>query len=213
MESGKTSLNYNEPVKLRVTSEDGHRVWEYTVVVTTDNQFSDVNTGDWFYGEVMTAANAGWVNGMEPGKFEPNGTMTRAQFATIVARILGCDTDATVESKFPDCNETDWFNAAVTFCVKRGIIAGDEKGYFNPDEPITREQMAKILCEAAGVEQVTDPENTYADDASIAGWAKGYVYGCQAAGIMHGDESANVFDAKDSATRAEGAAVLVRAFA
>ena len=74
---------------------------------------------------------------------------------------------------FPDCNETDWFNAAVTFCVKRGIIAGDDKGYFNPDEPITREQMAKILCEAAGVEQVTDPENTYADDASIAGWAKG----------------------------------------
>ena len=203
----------NEPVTINVKSEDGATLNTYTLTCVLETGFEDVNTGDWFYGEVMTAANAGWVNGMEPGKFEPNGTMTRAQFATIVARILGCDTDATVESMFPDCNETDWFNAAVTFCVKRGIIAGDDKGYFNPDEPITREQMAKILCEAAGVEQVTNPENTYADDASIAGWAKGYVYGCQAAGIMHGDESANVFDAKDSATRAEGAAVLVRAFA
>ncbi|HIY27199.1 MAG TPA: S-layer homology domain-containing protein [Candidatus Acutalibacter pullistercoris] len=203
----------NEPVTINVKSEDGATLNTYTLTCVLETGFEDVNTGDWFYGEVMTAANAGWVNGMEPGKFEPNGTMTRAQFATIVARILGCDTDATVESMFPDCNETDWFNAAVTFCVKRGIIAGDDKGYFNPNEPITREQMAKILCEAAGVEQVTDPENTYADDASIAGWAKGYVYGCQAAGIMHGDESANVFDAKDSATRAEGAAVLVRAFA
>ena len=203
----------NEPVTINVKSEDGATLNTYTLTCVLETGFEDVNTGDWFYGEVMTAANAGWVNGMEPGKFEPNGTMTRAQFATIVARILGCDTDATVESMFPDCNETDWFNAAVTFCVKRGIIAGDDKGYFNPKEPITREQMAKILCEAAGVEQVTDPENTYADDASIAGWAKGYVYGCQAAGIMHGDESANVFDAKDSATRAEGAAVLVRAFA
>ena len=209
----ETRYDVNRPVTIKVVSEDKKTVNTYTLNATVEEGFEDVNTGDWFYGEVMTAANAGWVNGMEPGKFEPNGTMTRAQFATIVARILGCDTDATVESMFPDCNETDWFNAAVTFCVKRGIIAGDDKGYFNPDEPITREQMAKILCEAAGVEQVTDPENTYADDASIAGWAKGYVYGCQAAGIMHGDESANVFDAKDSATRAEGAAVLVRAFA
>ena len=209
----ETRYDVNKPVTIKVVSEDKKTVNTYTLNATVEEGFEDVNTGDWFYGEVMTAANAGWVNGMEPGKFEPNGTMTRAQFATIVARILGCDTDATVESMFPDCNETDWFNAAVTFCVKRGIIAGDDKGYFNPNEPITREQMAKILCEAAGVEQVTDPENTYADDASIAGWAKGYVYGCQAAGIMHGDESANVFDAKDSATRAEGAAVLVRAFA
>ncbi len=201
----------NDEVKITVTSEDGNTVNTYTLTASVAEGFEDVNTGDWFYGEVMTAANAGWVNGMEPGKFEPLGKLTRAQFATIVARILGCDTDATVESMFPDCNETDWFNAAVTFCVKRGIIAGDDKGYFNPNEPITREQMAKILCEAAGVEQVTDPEKTYDDDAKIADWAKDYVYACQEAGVMEGDNGS--FRPKDNATRAEAATVLVRAFA
>ena len=40
--------------------------------------------------------------------------MTRADFMVIIARILDCDTEATVESLFPDCNETDYFNAAVT---------------------------------------------------------------------------------------------------
>ena len=73
--------------------------------------------------------------------------------------------------------------------------------------------MAKIICNAAGVEQVTDPTSPYADDDTIAEWAKGYVYGCQAAGIMMGDENANTFDARSNATRAEAAAVLVRAFA
>ena len=53
----------------------------------------------------------------------------------------------------------------------------------------------------------------YADDDTIAEWAKGYVYGCQAAEIMMGNEEANTFDARSNATRAEAAAVLVRAFA
>ena len=206
----ETRYDVNKPVTIKVVSEDKKTVNTYTLNATVEEGFEDVNTGDWFYGEVMTAANAGWVNGMEPGKFEPNGTMTRAQFATIVARILGCDTDATVESMFPDCNETDWFNAAVTFCVKRGIIAGDDKGNFNGEDAITREQMAKFLCQALQL-KVTIPEKTYDDDAKIAQWAKGYVYACQEAGIMEGDNGS--FRPADNATRAEGAAVLVRAFA
>ena len=213
MISGKTSLNYNEPVKLKVTSEDRHRVWEYTVVVTTDNQFSDVNTDDWFYKEVMQAANNGWVNGQGDGIFNPNGDMKRGDFALIVARIMGYNENEFADTVFPDVANDDYYCAAIAFCKQKGLIDGDDKGYFNPEDSITREQMAKIICNARGLTQVSDPVKVYSDDAKIANWAKGYVYACQAEGIMAGEEAVNMFYPKDNASRAEAAAVLVRAFA
>ena len=201
----------NDAVKITVISEDGETTNTYTLTASVSEGFNDVPTSEWYYDEVMTAANAGWINGTKPGYFEPNGTMTRGDFAVIIARILGCDTEATVESKFPDCNETDYFNAAVTFCKLRGIIDGDDKGYFNPYDAITREEMAKILCNALELDELETSANPFADDAEIAQWAKGYVNAVQAEGIMEGSNGS--FNPRDNATRAEGAAVLVRAFA
>ncbi len=201
----------NDAVKITVISEDGETTNTYTLTASVSEGFNDVTTDQWYYDEVMIAANAGWINGTKPGYFEPNGTMKRGDFAVIIARILGCDTEATVESKFPDCNETDYFNAAVTFCKLRGIIDGDDKGYFNPYDAITREEMAKILCNALELDELETSANPFDDDAEIAQWAKGYVNAVQAEGIMEGSNGS--FNPRDNATRAEGAAVLVRAFA
>ena len=135
----ENKYDVNDEVKITVTSENGEVVNNYYLNVTVSDSFNDVSSSEWYYDEVMTAANAGWINGDKPGYYNPEGTMTRGAFITIIARILDCDTEATVESLYPDCNETDWFNAAVTFCSKRGIIDGDDKGYFNPNAAITRE--------------------------------------------------------------------------
>ena len=200
----------NRPLKITVVAEDGETSKIYTLNAIVESSFKDVTTDQWYYDEVMTAANAGWINGDEPGYYKPEGTMTRGAFITIIARILGCDTEATVESLYPDCNETDWFNAAVTFCSNRGIIGGDN-GFFKPNDPITREEMAKILCNALELDELETSANPFDDDAEIAQWAKGYVNAVQAEGIMEGSNGS--FNPRDNATRAEGAAVLVRAFA
>ena len=213
MESGKTSLNYNEPVELEVTSEDTHHTKTFTVTVTASNQFDDVTTDKWYYDEVMDAANRGWVNGQGDGIFNPNGDMKRGDFALIVARIMGYNENEFAETVFPDVANDDYYCAAIAFCKQKGLIDGDDKGYFNPEDSITREQMAKIICNARGLTQVSDPVKVYSDDAKIADWAKGYVYACQAEGIMAGEEAVNMFYPKDNASRAEAAAVLVRAFA
>ena len=208
-----TGYDLNSDVKIVVSSENNANKTEYTLKTTVAESFFDVTTDDWFYEEVMQAAENGWVNGQSAGYFGPDGTMKRGDFALIIARIKNYNPALYTEAAFPDVDVDDYYAAAIAYCKEKGYLAGDDKGYFNPEDAITREQMAKIMCEAAGVEQVTDPAKPYADDASIADWAKGYVYGCQAEGIMNGDESANLFDAKDNATRAEAAAVLVRAFA
>ena len=208
----ETGYDLNPDVKIIVVSEDKSAKTTYTLKTTVAENFFDVAKDQWYYDEVLEAATNGWVNGTKPGYFEPNGTMTRGDFALIIARIKNYNPALYTESAFPDVESTDYYSAAIAYCKEMGYLGG-ENGYFNPKDPITREEMAKIICNAAGVEQVTDPTSPYADDDTIAEWAKGYVYGCQAAGIMMGDENANTFDARSNATRAEAAAVLVRAFA
>ena len=136
--------------------------------------------------------------------------MTRGDFAVIIARIMNYNPENYTKSAFPDVDSDLYYSAAIAFCKEQNIIDGDNNGNFNAEDPITREEMAKILCQAKQL-KVTIPEKTYADDAEIAEWAKGYVYARQEAGIMEG--SGDNFNPRDNATRAEGAAVLVRAFA
>ena len=208
----ETGYDLNSDLPIIVVSENGQNHTEYTLKTTVAENFFDVANDQWYYDEVLKAAENKWVNGTKPGYFEPNGTMTRGDFALIIARIKNYNPALYTESAFPDVESTDYYSAAIAYCKEMGYLGG-ENGYFNPKDPITREEMAKIICNAAGVEQVTDPTSPYADDDTIAEWAKGYVYGCQAAEIMMGDENANTFDARSNATRAEAAAVLVRAFA
>ena len=202
----------NSDLKILVVAENNQAQQVYTLKTTVAENFFDVANDQWYYDEVLKAAENKWVNGTKPGYFEPNGTMTRGDFALIIARIKNYNPALYTESAFPDVESTDYYSAAIAYCKEMGYLGG-ENGYFNPKDPITREEMAKIICNAAGVDQVTDPTSPYADDDTIAEWAKGYVYGCQAAEIMMGDENANTFDARSNATRAEAAAVLVRAFA
>ena len=209
VDEGET-FNFLTTRTFTVVSENHAARETYTITVVPSETFSDVTTDQWYYDEVMTAANKGWINGTKPGYFEPEADMTRGQFVTIVARIMNYDESAYSKSAFPDVDSDIYYSAAAAFCKEQNIIDGDDKGNFNGEDPITREEMAKIMCQALQL-KVTIPEKTYADDAEIAQWAKGYVYACQEAGIMEG--SGDNFNPRDNATRAEGAAVLVRAFA
>ena len=208
VDPGET-FNFLTPRTFTVVSEDGAARETYTITVVPSETFPDVTTDDWFYDEVMTAANMGWITG-DNGYFKPDDTMKRGDFALIIARIMNYDPENYTKSAFPDVDSDLYYSAAIAFCKEQNIIDGDNNGNFNAEDPITREEMAKILCQAKQL-KVTIPEKTYADDAEIAEWAKGYVYACQEAGIMEG--SGDNFNPRDNATRAEGAAVLVRAFA
>ena len=208
VDEGET-FNFLTSRTFTVVSEDGQNWNTYTITVVPAESFPDVTTDKWYYDEVMTAANKGWVTG-DNGYFKPDDTMKRGDFALIIARIMNYDPENYTKSAFPDVDSDLYYSAAIAFCKEQNIIDGDNNGNFNAEDPITREEMAKILCQAKQL-KVTIPEKTYADDAEIAEWAKGYVYACQEAGIMEG--SGDNFNPRDNATRAEGAAVLVRAFA
>lgn len=207
--SGTTSLNYTSDVIVYVTSEDGKVQNRYTITVEEGLSFSDVKPGDWFYDNVMDAAENGYVSGMGDGTFQPKKATTRAQFASMIANALGYESDPDAASMFPDVAEDYWGKAAINFCVKNDILKGYDDGTFQPNKAITRQEAASILRNAFKLTESSS--ETFPDDSAISGWAKESVYIVKASGLMKGDAGTGNFRPTDTIIRAEAASIFMNA--
>ena len=109
---------------------------------TQENEFSDVNVGDWFNNNVSTVAAAGIVNGYDDGTFRPNQSITRAEFATIAARFTSLVHEG--DNLFNDIDghwaATHINNAAIT-----GWVNGYDDGSFKPEAKITRAEAITLI--------------------------------------------------------------------
>lgn len=107
--------------------------------------FSDFQATAWWATPVQVASDFGVIQGFPNGTFQPNGTITRAQFAAVLDRVAGYPAPATVTSAgFADVAATDWFAADVDALVTAKVIrpADYPGGKFGPNDPISRAQMA-----------------------------------------------------------------------
>lgn len=206
--SGESVLNVSSPVTLKVQSEAGNRTVSYTLTVTTADQFSDVDTNDWYYNNVMRAVELGILSGYTDGTFKPMNNITRRDFAIMLAQSLGHDNDEEATSPFKDVADTDYGVSSIAYLYENEITVGDSNGNFNPDANITRQEAAIMLVKA--FEATGTSSDLYADDAQIASWAKSFVYTAKAAGLMKGDDH-NEFNPTDRLTRAEAASAMVNA--
>ena len=212
--SGKTeveagaSYNFVSDKKFTVVSENGVNSATYTISVTTADQFSDVDTNDWYYNNVMRAVELGILSGYTDGTFKPMNNITRRDFAIMLAQSLGHDNDEEATSPFKDVADTDYGVSSIAYLYENEITVGDSNGNFNPDANITRQEAAIMLVKA--FEATGTSSDLYADDAQIASWAKSFVYTAKAAGLMKGDDH-NEFNPTDRLTRAEAASAMVNA--
>ena len=203
------TISLTRPVTITVTSEDDATVNTYTLTATTAAQFSDVNTGDWFYQNVMDAVAAGIVSGRGDGTFGPNDRITRRDFAIMVSKLLldGEDAPEATTTPFSDVAANDYGLNAIAYCAENGIISGFD-GEFRPGDNITRQEAASVMKNALELTGTTS--DLFADDAAIATWAKANVYACKAAGVFNGDDNNN-FNPTSTLTRAEAASIMVNA--
>ena len=117
----------------------------------TNTRFADVPSKEWYAGYVGTASDAGIVNGVGEGKFNPNGTITRQEAATMVvraARVLGLDTtmgDADeILLLFSDGMQVaSWAKDATAFCYAEGILTPESR--IQPSKAILRCEIAQML--------------------------------------------------------------------
>ena len=197
------------PIEFKVVSENREFTNVYTLTATTAAQFTDVNTGDWFYQNVMDAVAAGIVSGRGDGTFGPNDRITRRDFAIMVSKLLldGEDAPEATTTPFSDVSADDYALNAIAYCAENGIISGFD-GEFRPSDNITRQEAASVMKNALELTGTTS--ELFADDAAIATWAKANVYACKAAGVFNGDDNNN-FNPTSTLTRGEAASIMVNA--
>lgn len=105
--------------------------------------FSDVQGSDWYATAVNTLASLGIIRGVGDGVFDPNRSITRAEFATIALRFADKTADGT--NPFTDVASNDWYYSAVLNAVGFGWITGYSDGSFRPNASITRAEVATIV--------------------------------------------------------------------
>ena len=202
------NYDLNTDLTIKVVSEDKATTNVYTLKASVAAQFSDVSEGDWYYENVMRAVELGILSGRGDGTFGPNVNITRRDFAIMLAQSLGHDNDEPATSPFKDVADSDYGVSSIAYLYEQGITVGDNAGNFNPAANITRQEAAIMLVKA--FKATGTSSELYKDDASIASWAKSFVYTAKASGLMKGDTNGS-FRPNDTLTRAEAASAMVNA--
>lgn len=174
-------------------------------------EFTDVPEGAWYHDYVYDLVYRGVVNGMTATTYEPAGTLTRAQFVKLLACSLEeAETLKTYEGQHPFTDsEGHWAETYIAWAKDKGIVEGVSTTEFDPEAPITREQMATIFGRYAlkqGIVLPKDaaPAESFPDADKISEYAREFVELMRIAGILNGYED-GTFRPQGNATRAEAA--------
>lgn len=178
--------------------------------IYTDGIFTDVSNTAWYADNVKTVYNYGLMNGVDSGKFNPQGAITIAETITIAARVhcsyyVGENISIDSNADFPV-----WYEPYLIYCTDAIIINKDYPDY---NAPITRAEFAKII--SGSVDPIDLEEINTIDDGAIPDvpsdteYADG-VYLLYRAGVLTGADSNGSFNPDATITRAEAAAVITR---
>lgn len=110
--------------------------------------FDDVPADAWYAEAVNTLASLGMITGVGNNQFEPERSITRAEFTTIAMRFTDGVLDG--ENIFPDVNPDDWFYDYVVGSIQYGWINGYPDGTFGPNDPISRAEVTTITNRMLG---------------------------------------------------------------
>ena len=164
--------------------------------------------GHWAESSIERWSAYGIIQGSN-GLFDPNGQLTCAQLATILAKLLKLP--AAKDAGFTDNTADAWYYDAINRCAAAGILNGNGDGTVTPEAPITRERAMVMLARALGIEPIRKPDLAkYTDAAQVSAYAQGYVAALIKAGIV-GGVGDNRLAPQDNITRASTVTILDRA--
>lgn len=171
-------------------------------------KFADI-TGHWAENDIKEMVRRGIVTGVTETTFEPDRAVTRAEFATLMSKALGLT--SVLSAGFADVDKGAWYAPYVNAAANVGLIVGAD-GYFRPDDRITREEMAVILCKARafmGLPEAKGAIENFTDRGQISEWAYAYVDVAASVGLIAGMPDGS-FAPQEDTTRAQAASVIKR---
>lgn len=105
--------------------------------------FHDVTNQTWGYEAIQTMNEKKVIMGYSNGDFKPEQAVTRAEFAAMINRLFGLKEKG--EIAYQDISKSYWAMGEIQIATKAGYMKGDEKGLFNPNRMVTRNEMAVVL--------------------------------------------------------------------
>lgn len=165
--------------------------------------------GHWAEGDIRTLASWGVIAGSN-NKFNPDKTVTRAEFVNMLVKAKGLEVEEKSGQTFKDVSPDSWYFGTVEAAAKAGLIQGSGGNFF-PDKTITRQEIVVMIMNAVNSgQQVTVRENLagFNDGNKVALWAKKQVAQAVEMGILAG--SNGYLKPTDPATRAQAAVMLTK---
>ncbi len=172
--------------------------------------FTDVNPGDWYYDAVKFVFDNNFMDGVGDGKFNPDGTLTRAMIAQVLYNLEG--ETSSYPTVFDDVAKSAWYADAVNWAAASGIVEGKGNNKFDPNAAITRQEMAAILYRYSELKgyDVSDVDSlaAFTDADKVASWAKEPMGWAVENYVINGKGNGKL-DPTGTATRAEVAQILM----
>lgn len=172
--------------------------------------FSDVE-GHWAEKSIQKAEEMKVITGYENNRFMPDSYMTRAELVAIINRFLEIQSET--DKYIPDVTRQDWFHSDVRKALSAGIIKGDANGYVRPNDYVTREEAAVIMCRAFYSEADGNVDTlSFKDNDSISSWSRADILTFVKNGYITGYPDGEL-KPKNNITRAEIITILERIIA
>ena len=204
-------------VKTFTCTRCGETKTESIPVVSVDvtQMFTDV-TKNWAYPGIQYCVTHGIMGGMGDGTFAPTGTTTRAQIVQILYNLEGTPA-VSGTTPFTDLT-ANWYKPAILWAYQNNVVAGKSPTTFDPEGPVTREQIAVILTQymfhVLTMERTWTPADlsAFPDGANVSSWAKEAMQDAVALGLINGTKASDglvYLDPQGSATRQQVATILM----
>lgn len=147
------------------------------------------------------------MRGDQDGNLEPNRSITRAEFVTMLNRTFGYI--KTGAQPFRDVVTRDWYSDDISAAYTAGYFQGTSKSTASPNATLTREEAATMLCRNLMLQPVSGENLSFTDSRLASSWSRGYIKAAADEGILRGDPGGK-FRPLDNITRGEVAIMLVR---
>lgn len=178
-------------------------------VSAAEVKFNDISgVQSWAGDAIEYLVGKGAIEGYPDGTFRPYGSLTRGEAAKILATAKGLEIDDNAKASFSDA-ANHWSSKYIAAIQEQlpGVIDGYTDGTFKPNGPIKRQEMAKMIVEAYGLEK--DANANVGSFTDVPAWAKDYVETLASLGVVNG-VAPGKFGASQNVTRAQTAVFVHR---
>ncbi|SHH61911.1 Listeria/Bacterioides repeat-containing protein [Anaerosphaera aminiphila DSM 21120] len=181
--------------RVEYTAGDTFKITKNTQLYAVWEKDSDSSGGGWTWGGSSTSTGSekpkveetlthtAYLNGYPDNTIRPQGSITRAEVATIFARLKVGETNIpTSTAKYSDVNSSDWYTKYIAFVTDNKIMEGYEDGSFKPNGKITRAEFTAVVARYNSLANVDSSfedvsehwAEKYIGSVTNKGWINGY---------------------------------------